>query len=219
MKNIVRFIIITMVAVAPLYGQRIFFEPTIGRYAPDQYANKMSFGANIGINLPAGIQLYGGYAVWNSTKITVLDDTTSAFNRMDSNTRISTALVGLRENINLGDSKYHIRFGVSYSSQTTIKTIESLRLTNFTYETLALGGIIQIETGLTMESPNGGQLFLGFEYKIGEVPYLQFAVEGFGSTLEELNASREDIGLGPLPDKFNVAGLGIKVSYSIKLGI
>lgn len=218
MKSIARLIVIIIVVVAPLHGQWIFFEPTMGNYGTDQYPRNMSFGANAGINLPGGLQAYGGYAVWNSSKTTVSVDTASAFIYFDASTRMTTTLVGLREMIRFNDHNYYIRVGVAYSFETTINTSEQLRSTTFSYGTVGLGSTILLEAGLGIDTQNGGQLFLGAEYNLGKIPYFEYFFDSRAKTLEELNTKRTEMGIGPLEDFFDVSGLAFKISYTITVG-
>ncbi len=219
MKRFVQLIVAGMVFLVPLAGQWVFLEPTIGNYAPAQYARKFQFGINAGINLPAGFQVYGGLVVWSSSKETVSSDTLSIFQYFDAITRSNSVLLGMRENYRLGGSKYNLRIGVAYSIQTTATTSELLRYTNFAFDYRALGGTIMVETGLAIDGQNGGQLFLGIEYMMGELPYIEYAVEGRGTDLDSFNASRVEYGLAPLDDGFTMSGLIFKINYSITLGI
>lgn len=220
MKRITQLIVTTLVFLAPLYGQWVFVEPTLGNYAPDQYPRKQRFGFNAGINLPAGLQVYGGYSVWGSSKTTVSNGALSIFQYFDAGTRMTLVLLGVRENYRLAESKYNIRIGVAYSIETTVSTSEQLRFTDFAFNYSALGGsTVLLETGLAIDTENGGQLFLGIQYMMGEIPYYEYFGEGFLSDKESFNESRVEYGLAPLTDGFVVDGFIFKIGYSITLGI
>lgn len=219
MKRIPQLIVTTLVFLVPLYGQRVFVEPTIGKYAPDQYASKLRFGANAGINLPAGLQFYGGYSVWASSKTTASSDTSTGFKYFDADTRTTAALLGVRENYRLGESRYNIRIGIAYSYEMTATTTEQLRFTDFSFNYSAFGGVVFLETGLAIDTQNGGQLFLGIEYMMGEIPYASYAVQGMAGDKETINADREEYGLAPLTDGFVVDGFIFKISYAVTLGL
>lgn len=219
MKRIPQLIVTILIFLMPLYGQWIFVETTVGKYAPDQYASKLRFGASAGINLPAGLQVYGGYYVWGSSKTTISSDTSTGFQYFDADTRTATASLGVRENYRMGESIYNIRIGIAYSFEMTATTTEQLRFTNYSFNYSALGGVVFLETGLAIDTENGGQLFLGIEYMMGEIPYIIYAVQGVGGDKETMNADREEYGLAPLADGFVVDGFIIKISYSITLGL
>lgn len=219
MKRITRLIVTTLVCLAPLYGQWVFVEPTIANYAPKDYSRDQRVGFNAGLNLPAGLQVFGGYSVWGGSKETISSDTTTGFKFFDSTTSMTFVSVGVRENFRLRDSKINIRIGITFGSGMTSRTNEHLRFTDLSFVYAALGSVVILETGLAIDTENGGQLFLGVEYTLGNLSYYEYTSIGFPADLKTINTDRAGYGLDPLTEIFVIDGFNFKISYSITLGI
>ncbi|MBC8214014.1 MAG: hypothetical protein H8E71_05180 [Candidatus Marinimicrobia bacterium] len=172
-------------------AQSAFIEPEIGIYKPSdsdfEGDNSPRFGANVGVNLQNGFQVYGGYKMW----LNEYDDVDGYGDPITIGSNANFIIIGYRKIVKLQNNPIDLRLGGEFLISNFEMEYDDINYDDYDYTANGSGTGFAVEGGILF-NVGGIQLFAGVNYLLLEAEYDEFKIGGNTYSPNELGVGKEE---------------------------